>query len=74
MKTRFFADYDLKELKSRLKSIIEVENEDNLITHFRQSILFKDECTLLLMQVLLISIICRFKIMQTSRELMADFG
>jgi hypothetical protein len=33
---------DVKELKTRLDSIIDVENEDNLRTHFRQTVLFKD--------------------------------
>jgi hypothetical protein len=44
MSTRFFADYDLKELQSRLKSIIEVENKDSFRTHFRQAVLLRDEC------------------------------
>jgi hypothetical protein len=43
MATRFLADYDLNELEKRLNSIIEVKNEDNLKTHLRQTILFKDE-------------------------------
>ena len=42
MPTRFFWDKDVKELKARLDSIIDVENEDNFKTHFRQTILFKD--------------------------------
>ena len=42
MPTKYFLDEDLKELKTKLESIIDVENEDNLITHFRQTILFKD--------------------------------
>src|SRR5690606_27238274 len=37
------ADYDLNELKEKLNSIIEVKNEDNLKTHLRQTLLFKDE-------------------------------
>lgn len=41
--TTFLADYDLNELKKRLNSIIEVKNEDNLKTHLRQTLLFKDE-------------------------------
>ncbi len=43
MATRFLADYDLNELKEKLNSIIEVKNEDNLKTHLRQTLLFKDE-------------------------------
>jgi hypothetical protein len=43
MPTKLFWDKDSKELKAKLDSIIEVENEDNLKTHFRQTILFKDE-------------------------------
>jgi hypothetical protein len=43
MATRFLADYDLNELKKKLNSIIEVKNEDNLKTHLRQTLLFKDE-------------------------------
>src|SRR5688500_5493613 len=42
MATKLFWDKDAIELKARLDSIIEVENEDNLRTHFRQTILFKD--------------------------------
>lgn len=43
MKRKFLADYDLIELKSRLNSIIEINSEDNLRTHFRQIVLLKDE-------------------------------
>lgn len=43
MATRFSADYDLNKLKEKLNSIIEVKNEDNLRTHLRQTLLFKDE-------------------------------
>lgn len=43
MATRFLADYDLNELKEKLNLIIEVKNEDNLRTHLRQTLLFKDE-------------------------------
>ncbi len=43
MATRFLADYDLNELNEKLNSIIEVKNEDNLKTHLRQTLLFKDE-------------------------------
>ena len=43
MATRFLADYDLTELKQRINSIIQVKNEDNLKTHLRQILLFKDE-------------------------------
>jgi hypothetical protein len=42
MPTKYFWDKDVKELKTKLDSIIDVENEDNLKTHFRQTILFKD--------------------------------
>ena len=40
---RFLADYDLDELTRKLNSIIEVKTEDNLKTHLRQTLLFKDE-------------------------------
>ncbi len=43
MVTRFFADYDSNGLKQKLNSIIQVKNEDNLKTHLRQTVLFKDE-------------------------------
>jgi hypothetical protein len=43
MVTKFLADYDLNELKSKLNSIIEVRREDKLKTHLRQTLLFKDE-------------------------------
>jgi len=43
MATRFLADYDLNQLKEKLNSIIEVKNEDNVKTHLRQTLLFKDE-------------------------------
>lgn len=43
MATRFLADYDLNELKQKLNSVIQVINEDNLKTHIRQTLLFKDE-------------------------------
>lgn len=43
MSTKLYWDKDTKELKAKLDSIIEVENKDNLKTHFRQIILFKDE-------------------------------
>jgi hypothetical protein len=43
MATRFLADYDLNELNEKLDSIIEVKNEDDLKTHLRQIIFFKDE-------------------------------
>lgn len=33
----------MEELKSKLNSIIDVPNEDNLRTHFRQTILFREE-------------------------------
>ncbi len=42
MPTKLFWDKDAKELKTKLDAIIEVENEDTLKTHFRQTILFKD--------------------------------
>jgi len=42
MPSKYFWDKDVKGLKTKLDSIIEVENEDNLKTHFRQTILFKD--------------------------------
>jgi hypothetical protein len=42
MSTKIFWNKDTKELTAKLSSIIEVENEDNLKTHFRQAILFKD--------------------------------
>ena len=43
MPTRLYWDKDVEELKSKLNSIIEVQNEDNLKTHFKQTILFKDD-------------------------------
>lgn len=43
MPTSFYCDKDVSEFRSKLNSIIEVRNEDNLRTHFRQTILFKDE-------------------------------
>lgn len=42
MPTKLFWNKDAKELKIKLDSIIEVENDDTLKTHFRQTILFKD--------------------------------
>lgn len=39
---KFLANYDMIELKSRLSSIIEVENNDDIQTHFRQIFLLKD--------------------------------
>lgn len=42
MQKKCIWDKDLKELKTRLHSIIDVENEDDFKTHFRQTILFKD--------------------------------
>jgi hypothetical protein len=43
MATTFLVDYDLNELRKRLNSIIDVENQDNVKTHLRQTLLFKDE-------------------------------
>jgi hypothetical protein len=43
MATKLFTDDNVESFKSRLSSIIEVANEDDLRTHFRQTILFKDE-------------------------------
>jgi hypothetical protein len=43
MSTRLFWDKDVEELKSKLNSIIEVRNEDDLKNHFKQAILFKDD-------------------------------
>jgi len=43
MRKKFFTHYDLKELKSQLRLMIEVEAEDNFLTHFRQTMLFKNE-------------------------------
>jgi len=43
MPTKLFTDDNIERFKSRLNSIIEVENKDDLRTHFRQTILFKDE-------------------------------
>jgi hypothetical protein len=40
--TKFLVDYDFNELTKRLDSIIEVRNEDNLKTHLKQTLLFKD--------------------------------
>lgn len=42
MPAKLIWDKDEKELKSKLHSIIEVENEDTLKTHFHQTILSKD--------------------------------
>jgi hypothetical protein len=42
MPTRYW-DKDVEELKSKLNSIIEVQNEDNLKTHFKQTILSRDD-------------------------------
>lgn len=42
MPTKLFWDSDANELRAKLTSIIEVRNEDNLKTHFRQTILFMD--------------------------------
>lgn len=42
----FFSNQDAVALKAKLKSIIEVENEDNLKTHFGHSFLFKDDAKL----------------------------
>src|SRR5690348_15204870 len=42
MTTKYYWDKDVEELKSKLKSIIDVSNEDNFWTHFRQTILLKD--------------------------------
>lgn len=43
MATIFLADYDINNLRKKLDAIIEVKNEDNLRTHLRQILLFKDE-------------------------------
>jgi len=43
MSRRFFAEYDIKELKSRMSRIIEVRHKDILKTHFNNIVLFKDE-------------------------------
>jgi hypothetical protein len=42
MPKKFFCDKDVQELKSNLQAIIEVVREDNLKTHLRQAIHFKD--------------------------------
>jgi hypothetical protein len=42
MPTTLFSDKDAVELKAKLRSIIDVENEDNWKTHLRQTILSKD--------------------------------
>ena len=43
MPTKYYWDNEVEDLKSKLTSIIDVPNEDNFRTHFRQTILFKDE-------------------------------
>lgn len=43
MEKKFLTNYDLKELKSKLHLMIEVEAEDYFLTHFRQTMLFKNE-------------------------------
>ena len=43
MPTKYYWDNGVQELKSKLNSIIDVPNEDNFRTHFRQTILFKDD-------------------------------
>lgn len=43
MSTKLYCDRGIEELKLKLNSIIEIQNEDDLKTHFRQTILFKDE-------------------------------
>ena len=43
MPRKYYWDNDIEELKSKLNSIIDVPNEDTFQTHFRQTILFKDE-------------------------------
>lgn len=40
---KFLANYDIIELKSRLSSVIEVKNNDDIQTHFRQIFLLLDE-------------------------------
>ena len=43
MPRKYYWDNDVEELKSRLNTIIDVQNEDTFRTHFAQTILFKDE-------------------------------
>ena len=42
MEERLYGDYDFKELKSKLKLLIEIKCEDCLHTHFQQVFLFKN--------------------------------
>ncbi|MFT6055000.1 MAG: hypothetical protein ACJAS3_003249 [Roseivirga sp.] len=43
MKKKFFTNYGLKELKSKLSLIIEDEDEDTFKTHFSQIIFSKHD-------------------------------
>ncbi|HCW08227.1 MAG TPA: hypothetical protein DGG95_12775 [Cytophagales bacterium] len=43
MARKYLVSYDLNELERRLRTIIDVDKEDNLNTHLRQIIFFKDE-------------------------------
>lgn len=43
MSNKYYSKYGMNEFITRLHSIIEVEKEDGLKTHLRQSLMFKDE-------------------------------